>query len=132
MANVNDRTALPELACDREIAPHIYYDAYTDTLIVSLYGPPEAGMNVPVDDTGIDLRVSLDVRELPGFEIPDSPTVSCRAIRSIWTSQPAPAFRVTNFNTSAPGSPPQSVNGAPSTHFSTSSPRSLSAPERGE
>jgi hypothetical protein len=71
MAEVTDSFAAPPLAEDRPLDPLVYYDEPSDTLIVSFYGPPEPGMNVPVGDESIDLRVSLDEQVLLGFEVPN-------------------------------------------------------------
>lgn len=71
MAEVTNSFTLPPLAADRPVQPQVYYDRESDTLIVSFYGPPEPGMNVPVGDESLDARVSLDEQTLLGFEIPN-------------------------------------------------------------
>lgn len=71
MAEVaQDEFLIPPLAPERSLDLRAYYNGYSDTLIVSFYGQPEAGMNVPIGDEHIDLRVTLDESTLIGLEVP--------------------------------------------------------------
>lgn len=70
MAQVDNELTIPPISPDRPRDLQVRYDEMSDTLIVSFHGPPEAGVNVPLDDEPIELRITPDDSALIGFEIP--------------------------------------------------------------
>lgn len=70
MAEVMEDFVIPPLAPDRPLDLDISYYGYDDRLMISFYSSPRAGMNVPIGDETIELRVSMDESELLGLEIP--------------------------------------------------------------
>lgn len=69
MAQIDNEISIPPISPDRPRDLQVRYDAQADTLIASFHGPPEAGMNVPLPDETIDLRVTLEEDALIGLEI---------------------------------------------------------------
>jgi hypothetical protein len=70
MAEVIEEFVVPPLAPDQSLDLRVYYDSYSDTLVVSFYGRPKAGMNASVGDESIELRITLEEDQLLGLEIP--------------------------------------------------------------
>lgn len=71
MAEVIEEFIIPPLAPDQPLDLQVSYDSYSDTLVVSFYGRPKAGMNASVGDDSIELRISPEEDQLLGLEIPN-------------------------------------------------------------
>ena len=70
MAEVIEDFVIPPVAEDQPFDLHVFYDAFDDALVVSFHGSPKVGMNVPIGDESVELRVTAEEDRLLGFEIP--------------------------------------------------------------
>lgn len=61
----------PQPPSDERTKLTVTYYSFGDRLIVSFLAEPPPGMNVPVGEDEVELRVSLDEQQLLGLEIPN-------------------------------------------------------------